>query len=142
MENWCAKVHLQPNSENLMKTQITVAVAMLAGAALGVAGVSGLQAQGKPGAYAVIEINEITDADTYKLLPAKGGLAAAAGGGHFIIRTDKITAIDGGAPQRIFIIGFDTMDKLKAWTASAAQKEVDAMRLKSTKSRQFFVEGM
>jgi hypothetical protein len=32
------------------------------------------------------------------------------------------------------------MDKLKAWNASAAQKEVDALRLKTTKSRQFFVE--
>jgi hypothetical protein len=34
------------------------------------------------------------------------------------------------------------MAKAKAWDASAAQKEVTALRVKSTKSRQFFVEAL
>jgi hypothetical protein len=33
------------------------------------------------------------------------------------------------------------MDKAKAWSSSEGQKEVDAIRMKSTKSRQFLVEG-
>jgi len=44
--------------------------------------------------------------------------------------------------KRLVIISFDNMDKLKAWDNSAAQKEINAVRLKATKSRQFFVEGL
>jgi uncharacterized protein (DUF1330 family) len=125
----------------VVKTQIIVASAMLVGAALGAVGVNGLQAQSKPGAYAVIEISEITNADEYKKIAAIGGAAATSAGGHFVVRTDKATATDGETPKRVVIIGFDSMDKLKAWNASAAQREVDALRLKTTKSRQFFVDG-
>jgi uncharacterized protein (DUF1330 family) len=126
-----------------VKTQYTVALAMLAGVGLGAACVNGLQAQGKPGAYAIIEINEVTDADGFKqVVTTKGPASVAASSGHFIVRTENITSTDGGAPKRVVIIGFDSMDKLKAWNASAAQKEVDALRIKTTKSRQFFVDGM
>ena len=40
-----------------MKTRFTVALSMLAGAAIGVVAVQGLQAQGKPKAYTVSESN-------------------------------------------------------------------------------------
>ena len=125
-----------------MKAYFGLGLAMLAGTAIGAGAINGLNAQGKaPGAYAVIEISEVTNADEYKKMGAIGGPAATAGGGHFVVRTDKVTATDGDPPKRVVIIGFDSMDKLKAWNASAAQKEVDALRLKTTKSRQFFVEG-
>ena len=62
-------------------------------------------------------------------------------GGHYLIRTDQITATDGTPPQRFVIIAFDSMDKAKAWSSSAAQKEVDVIRMKATKSRPFLVEG-
>jgi hypothetical protein len=58
------------------------------------------------------------------------------------MRTDNIIAGDGPAPKRFVIIAFDSLAKAKAWDASAAQQEVTAIRLKSTKSRQFLVEGM
>jgi uncharacterized protein (DUF1330 family) len=62
-------------------------------------------------------------------------------GGQFIIRTENITPSSGTPPKRFVVIAFDSMDKLKAWAASPLQKEVDAIREKSTKSREFFVEG-
>jgi uncharacterized protein (DUF1330 family) len=58
------------------------------------------------------------------------------------MRTENITAVDGTPPKRFVVIAFDNLDKAKAWKASAAQKEVDAIASKTTKSRQFFVEGM
>jgi uncharacterized protein (DUF1330 family) len=126
-----------------MKSYLGLGLAMLAGTAIGAGAINGLNAQGKaPGAYAVIEISEVTNADEYKKVATIGPAAGKAGGGHFIVRTDKATATDGDAPKRVVIIGFDSMDKLKAWNASAAQKEVDALRIKTTKSRQFFVEGL
>jgi uncharacterized protein (DUF1330 family) len=72
-----------------------------------------------------------------KVTPA----TVASMGGHYLIRTDQITATDGTPPQRFVIIAFDSMDKAKAWSSSAAQKEVDVIRMKATKSRPFLVEG-
>jgi uncharacterized protein (DUF1330 family) len=48
------------------------------------------------------------------------------------------------APKRFVIIGFESVDKAKAWDASPAQKEVNDIRMKNTKSRSFIaaVEGM
>ncbi len=39
------------------------------------------------------------------------------------------------------VIAFDSMDKAKAWENSPAQKEIDALREKSTKSRAFIADG-
>jgi uncharacterized protein (DUF1330 family) len=126
-----------------MKQVVATGLAMLAGAALGAGAVDRLHAQNKaPGAYAVIDISAITDADTFtkQLLP-KAEPAMKAFGGQFVIRTDKLTAVDGTPPSRFVVIGFDSVDKAKAWEASAAQKEVDALRAKSAKSRAFIADG-
>jgi uncharacterized protein (DUF1330 family) len=66
-------------------------------------------------------------------------IAVAAFDGHFVTRTEKITALDGTPPKRFVIIGFDSVEKAKAWDASAAQKEVNDIRMKNTKSRSFVV---
>jgi uncharacterized protein (DUF1330 family) len=125
-----------------MKSYFGLGLAMLAGAAFGALAVSALHAQGKPGAYAVIDISEINDPETFKTLLPKAPAAASAFGGQFIIRTENITALDGTPPKRLIVLGFESVDKAKAWDASAAQKEVDGIRIKSTKSRSFIVEGM
>jgi uncharacterized protein (DUF1330 family) len=125
-----------------MKTRYAVTLAMLAGAALGAASVNGLYAQGKPGAYVVVDISEITNPDVFKTLLPKAPAAMQAFNGQFVIRTDKITALDGTAPKRFVVISFESVDKAKAWNESAAQKEVNDIRGKSTKSRSFIVEGM
>jgi uncharacterized protein (DUF1330 family) len=125
-----------------MKAYVGIAAAMLVGAAFGAVAVGGLHAQAKPGAYAVVDITEVTDPDGFKTLLPKAPGAVAAFGGQFIARTENITALDGTAPKRYIVIGFDSLDKAKAWDASDAQKEVDAIRIKSTKSRSFIVEGM
>jgi uncharacterized protein (DUF1330 family) len=62
--------------------------------------------------------------------------------GRYLARTDKITALDGNAPKLSVIIAFDSKKKAQAWYNSAAQKEVTAIRTKTTKSRAFIVEGM
>jgi hypothetical protein len=51
-----------------MKTHYTVALSMLAGAALGATALQGLHAQAKPPAYFVIEINKVTDAEGFKVI--------------------------------------------------------------------------
>jgi uncharacterized protein (DUF1330 family) len=83
----------------------------------------------------------VTVPDVFKTLLPKAGPAATAFGGKFIMRTENIVATDGTPPKRFVVIGFDNIDKAKAWEASPAQKEVTDIRLKSTKSRQFIVDG-
>jgi uncharacterized protein (DUF1330 family) len=124
-----------------MKAYIGLGLGMLAGAAIGSAAVNELRAQAKPGAYAVVDITEVTDPDTFRTLLPKAGPAAAEHGGQFVARTEKITSLDGDAPKRFVIIAFDSIEKAKAWDSSPAQAEVNAIRKKSTKSRSFIVDG-
>jgi len=71
----------------------------------------------------------------------KAVAAASLLDGRYVVRTQKVTALDGDAPPvRFVVIAFDTEDKFKAWRDSPAIKEVGAARLKTTKSRAFVVE--
>ena len=128
-----------------MKTNYKVAVALVAGAAIGGAAIQGLHAQAKPPAYVVIPILKINDAAAFKagVLDKASATAAAmkAEGGHYIIRSDKFTRLDGDPPARLIIIAFDSVEKAQAYENSAALKEVTAARMKSTNSLSFIVEG-
>ena len=119
----------------------TLAFVLLAGVGIGAAGVTSLQAQNKgPGAYAIIDLSQITDRDAFvkQLLP-KGESAALSAGGKFVTRTEKIVALDGTHPSASSSLLSTALTGLRSWNASAAQKEVDAMRAKFTRSRAFIV---
>ncbi len=125
-----------------MNRTTTLGLAVLAGAVLGAAAVSGLNAQGKaPGAYVIVDLNEISDPATFRTLLPKTTAAIAAFNGQAVAQTDNIVALDGTPPKRFVIIGFDSIDRAKAWYASPAQNEINAIRIKSTKSRAFIVDG-
>ena len=126
-----------------MKTYLGVGLAMLAGIALGATGVSVLRAQAKPPGYVIIDITQITNADAFQTeVLTKGPASVTAGGGRFLIRTEKITPTDGSPPARFVVIAFDNLEKALAWDKSAAQQEVNKLRLQTTKSRQFILEGV
>ena len=125
-----------------MKANRKLAIALAAGVAIGGAVIQGLHAQARPPTYVVIDIDEITDPEGMKAIPPKAGPAVAAFGGKFVMNTENITAFDGSAPKRFVVVAFDSLEKAKAYSASAPFKEINAMRVKTTKSRLFFVEGM
>jgi len=125
-----------------MNRIIVLGVGLLAGIAIGAGAVNGLNAQGKgPGAYAVVDISEINDPATFKTLLPKAAAANDQFGGKFVVRTENIVALDGPPPKRYIVLAFDSMDKAKAWDKSPLQGEVNAIRMKSTKSRTFIVDG-
>jgi uncharacterized protein (DUF1330 family) len=125
-----------------MKRFVTLGLTLLAGVAIGAAAVNGLNAQNKtPGAYAVVDLSEIGNPELFRTLLPKAEPASAAFGGKFIIRTENIVGLDGTPPKRFVVIAFDSIDKAKAWDASPAQKEITDIRARSTKSRQFIVDG-
>ena len=125
-----------------MRYRYKIAFAMVAGIALGAAVTQALHAQAKPPTYVVIVIQKITDAEAYKPLPEKGRTAAEAAGGRYLIRTDNITRLDGSPPERLALIEFESVEKAQAWYNSAAQKDADTIRARSTDSRAFIVEGV
>ena len=129
-----------------MKQYLGLGLGMIAGTVIGAAAISGLHAQAKPPSYYVVDISEITDAEGFKAIGQRSDAAGAAVfkdlGGRYITRTDKITALDGTAPKRFIVIAFDSAEKIQAFNNSPGQKEVTAIRTKTTKSRSFIVDGM
>jgi uncharacterized protein (DUF1330 family) len=126
-----------------MNRRIATGLTLLTGVAIGATAIQGLHAQAKPPAYVIVAVRKINDAATYKTgVLDKAAAVIAAAGGHFVIRTDQITSFDGTPPVRFVLIQFDSSEKAQAWHNSAAMKDIDAARLKSTDSLSFSVEGM
>ena len=126
-----------------MKTNYKVAIALVAGAAIGGAAIQGLHAQMKPPAYIVIPILKINDAAAFKAGVVDKAMLAdlKAAGGEWIIRSQKFTSLDGNPPERLVVLKFDSVEKAQAFSNTPIQKEVNAARMKSTNSLQFIVEG-
>ena len=118
--------------------------AVFAGVVALCAVVSTLNAQTKPPVYAVIDISEAMDADAYvKAVSAAEPKATQSAAGRFMVRTNKPIAMDGDAPpNRFVVIAFDNEEQAKAWYNSPAIKDVNAVRMRVTKSRAFLVEGL
>ena len=78
-----------------LKFRMTLCVA--AGVALGAVAIQALHAQAKPPIYAIVEINEITDAAGYGKVSQRPntGTVSTQMGGHYLARGGKITALDG-----------------------------------------------
>lgn len=110
---------------------------------MGAATIEGIHAQSKPPTYGVVAIRKINDAETFKTgVVDKAGAAMAGFGGHFVIRSNKLTSVNGTPPERFVLLAFDSAEKAEAWHNSAAQKDVDAALVKSTDSLSFMVDGL
>jgi uncharacterized protein (DUF1330 family) len=126
-----------------MKIRYAVALAVAMGLGLGAGAIRGLHAQAKPPVYVVIEINEITDADGFKAflkMDPSSVVEVKDVDGRYVAHTETLTALDGTAPKRFIIIAFDGAEKAKAYYDN--MKGATAIRIKTTKSRSFIVEGM
>jgi uncharacterized protein (DUF1330 family) len=132
-----------------MKTQYTIAIAILAGAAIGATAVNGLHAQAKAPVYLVTEI-DVTNADAYgKEYAPKAQTLIKAAGGRFVAiggvagaGAGKVTAFDGEAPKRVAVQVWDSMEQYQAYRNSAGFKEVRQVGDKYAKFRTFAVEGV
>jgi uncharacterized protein (DUF1330 family) len=126
-----------------MNTRYSIALAMLVGTGLGAAAIQGLHAQAKPPTYVVVAVRSIKDADGFKtgVVDKASPAALAVAGGHYVVRAQKITSLDGTPPQRFVLIAFDSAEKAQGWNDSAATKEITAARIKTTDSLSFMVEG-
>jgi uncharacterized protein (DUF1330 family) len=105
-----------------------VALSMLAGAAIGVVAVQGLQAQGKPKAYTVSELESLDPTAQAAFTPLAQAAMKAAGG-----RTP---------PKRVVINEWDSLDQATAYYKSKAWNDLAPQRDKAIKTiRRYVVES-
>ena len=123
-----------------MKSIRMLSFTSLAGIALFGLATQGLQAQTKPLAYWISEI-EVIDAAVYQTFVDRNTPIVQAAGGSYLSRGEKIIAADGTAPKRFVVIQFDSVEKAQAYRDSAAYKEIIPARDKGSKFRAFIIEG-
>lgn len=126
-----------------MKTNTTVALSILVGAALGAAAVQSLHAQAKPKIYYIAEI-EITNLEGWtKEYAPKAQALIKESGGRLLAAGQNVTSIEGDPPKtRVALQEWDSMDQIKAWRNSATFKSLQPLREKYGKVRSFTVEGL
>ncbi|MFZ0276687.1 MAG: DUF1330 domain-containing protein [Candidatus Sulfotelmatobacter sp.] len=128
-----------------MKTKYKVALAVLAGVLMGVAGARAIyaqQAKTRPG-YVIAEV-EVTDPIALKKYSEKAPDIVASFGGRYVVRGGgKMQALEGEPPKGFFVvIGFDSVEKAREWYDSPAYAAIRPIRQSATKSRLFLVEGV
>jgi uncharacterized protein (DUF1330 family) len=124
-----------------MNTKYKIALAVLAGAALGAAAVEGLHAQAKPKAYIVTESDVIDAASLAAYTPQAQAAVKAAGGVPGVVASGKIVALVGDPPKRFGVSEWESAEKAQAWYNSGERKALTPLREKAFKiTRQFIVE--
>ena len=110
-----------------MKTRFVVLVSVMAGVALGAAGVQALHAQAKPPAFVVGEI-DVKNAELLdKEYVPNASKAVRDGGGKYLAVGGKSVSFYGEPPKRIAIMAFDNLEKAEAAFNSAAYKQAKAV---------------
>ena len=126
-----------------MKSNLKLAVAVLAGVSIGIVGAHALRAQQvkTPAGYVIAEI-DVTDPDAYKKYAEQVPATVAASDGRYLVRGGKIQPVEGEAPKRVVVLAFESVEKARAWEYSPAYEAIKPLRHSSAKSRIFIVEGI
>lgn len=115
----------------------TLCVALVA-AVIGFGTSQILQAQGKPHAYVMANIN-VTNQAKYDAWAGKLADSTKQHGGKFLARGNTIAPVDGEPAKRAAVIEFENMDKAKAWAdATKALRAED----RGATVNSWIVEGM
>jgi uncharacterized protein (DUF1330 family) len=123
-----------------MNPKFKLALALMAGSALGAAAIQGLHAQAKSPAYVITEV-EILDEAAFKEFSPKVGKTMEASGGKYLTRGGRIIALEGQPPKRFVLSMFPSVEAAQAWRNSAAWNELTPLRERAVKTRAFIAEG-
>jgi uncharacterized protein (DUF1330 family) len=122
-----------------MKTKYTVALSMIAGAAIGAVAIQGLHAQVKK-VYFISE-SEVLDRGAIEAWNTSVQKAIKNAGGNLVVG-ENIIAVLGDPPKRVGVTEFESVEKAKAWINSQERKAMAPQRDKALKFvRQYIVEG-
>lgn len=124
-----------------MKTNYKIAIALVAGIAIGGATIQALHAQAKPKAYQVTEL-EVIDAAALKVFgPLVTDAQKAAGGRNLRTVNGKVVAFVGDAPKHIAITEWDSLDEAVTFLNGKAEKDLSPQRDKAIKIIRQYVVG-
>ena len=124
-----------------MKTRYIVALAVVTGFGFGAIAVQGLHAQATPKAYVITEI-EVINQEAQKAYLPKVSAAVKLTGGKYLVRGEKISALEGEAPKRVTVQVYDSFQKAQASRTSPAWTALKAERDKAIKAKSYVVEGL
>jgi len=128
----------------IMRLNYRIALVLLSGILIGVAGARLIHAQQTktPPAYVIAEV-EVTDPTTLQKYGEKAPRIVASFNGHYVVRGGKTVALEGEAPKGyVVVIGFDSLEKARAWYDSPDYAAIRPFRQSSTRSRIFIAEGV
>ena len=126
-----------------MKTWYTVALSMVAGAALGGAAVQGVQAQlAAKKAYAITELESLNAQAAADIAKRVQAAQAEAGGRNLRTAGGKVVSIEGPPPpKRVGLTEWDSLEKAEAFYKSKAWTDLAPDRDKAVKTiRRYAVE--
>jgi uncharacterized protein (DUF1330 family) len=127
-----------------MKTNLKLALAVLAGVSIGAVGTRVIHAQqpkAGPG-YVIAEV-DVTDPTTMSEYGARVPDTLAPFNHHYVVRSGSIQPLEGEPPKGgIVIIAFDSTEKAREWYDSSAYAAIRPIRQKAAHSRIFIVEGL
>ena len=93
-------------------------------------------------AYIVADV-EVHDPARYERYKSLAPPAIARHGGRYLARGGRTEVLEGGrSPRRAVILEFPSLEKAKAWWASAEYAEGKALRQACARAEMFVVEGV
>jgi uncharacterized protein (DUF1330 family) len=92
-------------------------------------------------AYVVVEV-VVTDAEQYERYKAAAAPSVAAAGGRYLARGGEVESFEGGAPARVVVLEFPTLDAARAWYHGEQYTAARALREAACDARMFVVDGM
>jgi uncharacterized protein (DUF1330 family) len=127
-----------------MNTKFKIALAVIAGAALGALAMQGLHAQAKPKAYTVSELETLDAAAQATFTQLAQAALKDAGGRTFNTGGGKVVALEGAAPpKRVVINEWDSLEQAQAYYKSKAWNDLAPQRDKAIKTiRRYAVEAV
>lgn len=93
-------------------------------------------------AYVIVDV-DVKDPDDYATYRAKAPATVAAAGGRYVVRGGAVEHVEAGWDlHRFVLLEFPSMDHARRWYGSAAYQAILPIRLRSTRSRMAFADGL
>ena len=127
-----------------MNSNHKLALALLAGASVGVAGTEVIHAQQAKTApaYVIAEVELVDRTAPLQSYAEKVPATVKAFHGRYLVVGGKTQTLEGETPKSIVVIAFDSAEQARAWYDSPEYSALKPIRQNATKSRLFIVEGL